>query len=177
MAGDRNDDSPEDQRDETRAERMDRNWSELLQELRVTQTGVQVLSGLLLTVPFQQRFVQLTAFQRRVYLVAFLLATVSTGLLVAPVSSHRLLFRKHEKDVLVGLADVLAKLGLTTLALTVTMVVFLIVSVVLGNAAAAVAAAGALVMFAGGWLVLPLVVLRRATRGGSQRPDRGNRRS
>jgi hypothetical protein len=175
-AADRREDSSEEQRDETRAERMDRNWTELLQELRVAQTGVQVLSGLLLTVPFQQRFLHLTTGQQRVYLTAFLLATVSTGLLVAPVSTHRMLFRKHEKDVLVGLSDVLAKLGLATLALTVTAVVFLIFSVVLGTAPAIVAAASVLVVFAGGWVVLPLVVLHRATRSDSAGPAGGKRR-
>ncbi len=67
------------QRSETRAEKMDRNWSELLQELRVTQTGVQILSGFLLTLPFQARFTHLDHTQEALYLVAIGLGTVATG--------------------------------------------------------------------------------------------------
>src|SRR5674536_216271 len=90
---------PGDGRRETPAERLDRNWNEILQELRVTQTGIQILTGFLLTVPFQQRFAELTADQRRIYLTLVVLASVTTGLLVAPVSLHRWLFRRGAKSV------------------------------------------------------------------------------
>lgn len=92
-------------RQETDAERADRNWDELLQELRVTQTGVQLLSGFLLTLPFQQRFPQIPQRDQVAYLIAFGLALVSTGLLVAPVSAHRLLFRRGAKADLVETAS------------------------------------------------------------------------
>ena len=120
-------------RNETAAERMDRNWNELLQELRVTQTGVQILSGFLLTLPFQQRFATLDDLQRTIFLVAVSLSTVATALLVSPVSSHRLLFRRGAKDTLVTTGDRLAKAGLVALGLTVTTVVLLIFNVVLGE--------------------------------------------
>ena len=149
------------ERDETDAERMDRNWSELLQELRVTQTGIQILSGFLLTLPFQQRFGSLTIEQRTLYLVAVGLATLSTGLIVAPVTAHRLLFRRHEKDVLVAASDVLAKAGLGVMALTVVSVVALIVSVVVGGSAGVIAGGATLGFFILLWLALPLVLLRR----------------
>jgi hypothetical protein len=149
------------ERDETDAERMDRNWNELLQELRVTQTGIQILSGFLMTLPFQQRFTSLTVEQRTLYLVTVGLATLSTGLIVAPVTSHRLLFRQHEKDVLVAASDALAKAGLAVLALTVVGVVALIVSVVAGGSAGVIAGGATLGFFVLLWLALPLVLLRR----------------
>ena len=83
--GDGGDPRPE--RHETPAERMDRNWNELLQELRVTQTGVQILSGFLLTLPFQSRFAELDGQQRTIFLVAVALSTIATALLVSPASS------------------------------------------------------------------------------------------
>lgn len=149
-------------RNETEAERVDRNWSELLQELRVAQTGVQILSGFLLTLPFQQRFTQLSRPYRVVFMTAFVLATLATGLLIAPVSSHRLLFRKHEKDVLVTTSDVLAKAGLAALGLTVVTVVLLIFGVVVGTSTGLVAAGLVLIFFVGTWVVLPVIVLRRS---------------
>src|SRR3712207_4786869 len=84
-----------DGRHETPAERSDRNWNGLLQELRVTQTGVQILTGFLLTLPFQERFEDLDGYQRTLYLVLVLLAILTTGLITAPVSLHRILFGKR----------------------------------------------------------------------------------
>jgi hypothetical protein len=159
-----------DQRHETPTERADRNWDELLQELRVTQTGIQILSGFLLTLPFQQRFTMLDGPLRAWFLVAVVLATLSTGLVVAPVASHRLLFRKHEKIALVDTSDRLAKVGLTCLGLTVVVVLALVFGFVLGDTAGLVAGGAALVVFVALWLVLPLVVLRRV------RPEAGQRR-
>ena len=153
-------DSGRPERHETAAERMDRNWNELLQELRVTQTGVQILSGFLLTLPFQQRFSTLDSLQRTIFLVAVSLSTIATAFLVSPVSSHRLLFRRGAKDTLVATADRLAKAGLVALALTVTTVVLLIFNVVLGETAGWVAAAVMLTFFTLNWLVLPLLVWR-----------------
>jgi hypothetical protein len=158
-----------DQRDETATERADRNWDELLQELRVTQTGIQILSGFLLTLPFQQRFTMLDGPLRAWFLVAVVLATLSTGLVVAPVASHRLLFRKHEKIALVETSDRLAKVGLACLGLTVVVVLALVFGFVLGDTAGLVAGGAAIVLFVALWLVLPLMVLRRARAEDGQR--------
>ena len=159
-----------DQRDETATERADRNWDELLQELRVTQTGIQILSGFLLTLPFQQRFTALDGPLRTLFLVAVALATVSTGLLVAPVASHRMLFRKHQKIALVETSDRLAKLGLACVGVTVVLVLALVFGFVLGDSAAFVAGGAALVVFLALWLVVPMMVLRGARREDRQRP-------
>ena len=155
------------ERDETATERADRNWDELLQELRVTQTGIQILSGFLLTLPFQQRFTALEPPLRTLFLVAVAMATLSTGLVVAPVAAHRMLFRKRQKVVLVETADRLAKVGLACVGLTVVVVLALVFGFVLGDTAAFVAGGAGLVVFTLLWLVLPLVVLR-----GAERPPR-----
>ena len=163
-------DQPGNDRHETATERLDRNWDELLQELRVTQTGVQLLAGFLLTLPFQQRFGEITQQQRVTYLIALGSAIVATTLLVAPVSAHRLLFRRHAKAQLVGLADLSARAGLATLAVSVTSATFLIFDVVLGRGAAVTAAVVAVVIFTANWLVVPLVV--RAHLGREAAPPR-----
>ena len=89
-------------RSETATERLDRNWSSLLQELRVTQTGVQLLTGFLLTLPFQQRFDRLDALMRAVYVATVTCSIAATIALVSPVAMHRLLFRPRRLNQLVS---------------------------------------------------------------------------
>ena len=96
---------PGDGRDETLNERSDRNWSELLQEFRVLQTGTQILAGFLLTLPFQPRFTELSAFDHVLYLVLVVLAVTVTLLALAPVILHRLVFGRLEKPQLVRLSS------------------------------------------------------------------------
>jgi hypothetical protein len=143
------------ERDESPAERADRNWSELLQELRVSQTGVQLLTAFLLSLPFQQRFTSLGRGQHVVYLLAVAFSVIATGLLVAPVAVHRAVFRHHEKRQLVDMGDGAAKAGLVFLALAVSDVVVLIFSVVVGPVAGGVAGAATLTLMAALWWVLP----------------------
>ena len=147
-------------RDETKNERMDRNWNELLQELRVTQTGIQILTGFLLTLPFQQRFTDLDEFQRDVFLVTVSLAAGATGLIIAPVSFHRMMFRQREKPLLVKASDLLARAGLTLLALAVSCVALLIFDVVVGRLAGVLASSCLLAFFVVCWFVAPLAMLR-----------------
>lgn len=154
-------------RRETATERLDRNWDELLQELRVTQTGVQILAGFLLTLPFQQRFATISEGQRTAYLVSLTAAVVATTLLVAPVSAHRLMFRRHAKLALVGFADMAARVGLVTLAISIVSATFLIFDVVVGRGTALIAATTAVVVFVVNWLVLPLLVRSRLPRESS----------
>lgn len=151
----------ENEREETPAERLDRNWSELLQELRVKQTGVQILLGFLLILPFQATFADLPFALLIVYLLAIFFGTIATGLMVAPVTAHRVLFRLHAKDSLVSLGDNLAKAGLVCLALTMGLVVTLTVGTVIGVGVGMLVGAAVLLMFLLLWLVLPLLVLRR----------------
>jgi len=148
-------------RDETFTERMDRNWDELLQELRVTQTGAQILTGFLLTIPFQQRFADLDAYQQDLYLVLVVLAILATALIVAPVSLHRVLFRKRMKEEIVDAGNVLARLGLAVLALAIAGSASFVFDVVLDRVAGVVVGAVALVVLALCWWVLPQVLRRR----------------
>ena len=108
----KDEDWDEEQRDETPLQRLDRNWADLLQELRVVQTGVQLLTGFLLTLPFQSRFQELSQFQQNTYLVTLCAAVISTGFLIAPVSLHRYLFRRHARRLTVEVSHRLAQIGL-----------------------------------------------------------------
>ncbi|MCC2333276.1 DUF6328 family protein [Cellulomonas wangsupingiae] len=159
-------DSSDDGRDETFIERMDRNWEELLQELRVTQTGAQILTGFLLTLPFQSRFEDLDEYQRDVYLVLVLMAALATVLIVAPVSLHRLLFRRRMKPQLVDAGHWFARAGLAALALVLTGSTMLLFDVVLSRTAGRVASGALLAVIVLAWVVLPHLIARRADPDG-----------
>lgn len=142
-------------RDETPQQQYDRNMSELLQELRVLQTGTQILAGFLLTLPFQSRFEMLTRPQVILFLVATVLAVVTVLLLVTPVSVHRALFHQNNKRRVVGVAHAMARAGVAALGLTMVAVLTLVFSVVLGWAWAIGAAAVAAVCFVVAWWLVP----------------------
>lgn len=143
-------------RSETETERLDRNWSSLLQELRVVQTGVQLLTGFLLTLPFQQRFTVLDHEMRVVFLITVACAIAATVFLIAPVGMHRLLFRRHRLSVLVSAAHRCAYAGLVLLGLALVGMTMVIFDAVEGRTAAFVAGGLALAAFAAAWLVVPL---------------------
>ena len=150
-----------DGRQETPNERADRNWNELLQELRVMQTGVQILTGFLLTLPFQSRFADLDQYQVNVYLALVIAAVIATALIVAPVSVHRVLFRKQMKGNIVTLTDRITRIALAVLALVITGVAVLVFDVVVGRTAGIVAGSAAFVLMALLWLLLPETLRRR----------------
>ena len=144
-----------DDRHETPTERLDRNWTDLLQELRVIQTGVQLLTGFLLTLPFQQRFSELSQLQHRVYLGTVAASIVSTVLLQAPISVHRTLFRRHERAQEVGSAHYLAIAGMFFLAVAMVGACYLVFSVVAGTGPAAVTSTVAALLIVALWVVYP----------------------
>ena len=144
-------------RDESEAERDDRNLGELLQELRVAALGVQVLFGFLLSLPFSSRFVKLDHPQRELYIACLLLAALATALVCGPVAYHRLVFRRHQKDRLLRLANVMALLGLGTVGLAISAAVLLVTGFVGKGAPVPIISAATVVIFAGLWLVLPMV--------------------
>jgi uncharacterized protein DUF6328 len=148
-------------RDETPTERLDRNWGDLLQELRVVQTGVQLLTGFLLTLPFQSRFAGLGNFQKDIYLGTVACSVAATGVLIAPVSLHRLLFRRHARQTMVKVGHLLALSGLLLLSAAITGVSLLIFDVVAGRPAAWIAAGFTLLVLATLWLAVPLVLRER----------------
>jgi Family of unknown function (DUF6328) len=143
-------------RDESERERLDRNLSELLQELRVALPGVQVLFAFLLTIPFAQRFSQLTTAQERIYLGILLATTISAALLIAPSAYHRINFRKQQKGQLVFMSNLLAIVGLGFLALAMTGAILLVTDYIFGTAATVITAATAAAVFLVLWYALPL---------------------
>jgi hypothetical protein len=143
-------------REESEMERLDRNLSELLQELRVALPGVQVLFAFLLTIPFSQRFQQLTTAQERIYLGILLATTVSAVLLIAPSAYHRINFRQQDKGRLVFLSNTLAIVGLAFLALAMTGVVLLVTDFLFATPVTVVCTTLATLMFALFWYALPL---------------------
>lgn len=152
---------PGDGRDETEAERLDRNWTEILQELRVIQTGTQILTGFLLTIAFQQRFTTLDDYQLDTYLGLVIVAAATTALGLAPVSLHRALFRHQAKEQLVRIANRILKLVLALVAVVLSGTILLIFDVVVGRTTGLIAGITALVVISATWLLLPVGVRRR----------------
>ena len=141
---------------ESEAERITRNLTELLGELRVALPGVQVLFAFLLTVPFSSRFTELSDFERTAYFVVLSLTGLSAVLLIAPTAFHRLMFRRHKRQELLDFSNRVILLGLGVLALAMTGAVSLIAHLVYGSAASVVAGVIALSGFGLFWYVLPL---------------------
>ncbi|WP_031073952.1 DUF6328 family protein [Streptomyces sp. NRRL WC-3742] len=152
-------------RDETPEERADRLWNEMLQEVRVCQTGAQILFGFLISVAFTPRFAALASFDKDLYLATVVLGAVATGTLVAPVAFHRLLAGRGMKPELVKVAGHLISTGLVLLALTIAGALLLLLRTASADPPAAWALTAAVVTwFALCWLVLPGLVLRRAEK-------------
>ena len=146
-------------RDETEDERLDRKWNDLLQELRVMQTGAQLTAGFLLTLPFQSSFEDLDAFQVRLYLVLVLLAAVTTALVMSAVAVHRRLSGEEVKERVVVAGHRITIGVLTTISLLITGMVLLIFDVVLDRPYAFVWGGAVAVL-----VVLLLVVLPHRLR-------------
>lgn len=142
-------------RAETPTERLDRNWNELLQELRVIQTGTQILTGLLLAAVFQSRFDELDLFQRNTYLVLVVTSIVTTLMGLAPVSLHRVLFRRQAKDRIVRITDYFVQATLAGVAITVSGIGLLIFDLVLGRAWGVVFAVFIAVVVVVIWIAVP----------------------
>jgi hypothetical protein len=141
--------------DETENQRLTRNVSELLSELRVAQAGVQILFGFLLSVVFTQTFRDASGFEKALHLVAVLLAVVSTALLTAPAAWHRVLFRENRRDEILRVGNRVVIAGLVSLAGALTVTVALIAKVVYGPIAMAVMGPVVLVLFVVLWFVVP----------------------
>jgi uncharacterized protein DUF6328 len=134
VAGKRTGVGPSGQQHRTQpAERLDRNVDELLQETRVATAGVQFLFAFQLTLPFTQRFAGLSTFGTTVYTIALLSTAFAALVLFAPVPFHRVLFRQHEKDVVVAFADRALLTGLALLLVGIGSSVLLVLDVVLGR--------------------------------------------
>ncbi|TQS41761.1 hypothetical protein FL583_28280 [Cryptosporangium phraense] len=154
------------ERNETEAQRLDRNMGELLQELRVAQTGVQILFAFLLTLAFQQRFADVDAFGRWVYICALICALLSSGFLIAPVGYHRLVFRRAMKEEVVRTSNKFALAGLAFLSVALGGALTVILDVMFSQEVAmagGIVSLGFLVVL---WFLIPWVRVR-AKRGDS----------
>ncbi len=145
------------ERNESAAQRIDRNFNEQLQELRIAQAGVQILFAFLLTIPFQQRFAELTSAQRTIYLVTLMAASISVIVFTAPVALHRTLFREGLKDFIVSYTDRLMVVGLLTLGLGIIGGVVLVLDVLLSHTGALWIGAALLGLELALWVAVPLV--------------------
>jgi hypothetical protein len=150
--------------DEPEQSRLARNMAELLQELRVVQTGVQILFAFLLSVAFAARFGGASTFERVTMIVTVGLTTVSAALLMAPAAWHRVYFREGRREDIIRWGSRFALIGMAFLAAAMTGAVLLVVDAVLGTVAAAVIASCAAVLFGAVWFVMPLARRSRAPR-------------
>ena len=145
---------------ESNEERINRELIELLNELRVALPGVQVLFAFLLTVPFTQRFGQVTDLQKDAYMVALLCTLAGSAFLIAPTAFHRIRFRDRDKEALLTISNRFAITGLVFLALAMTASSFVITDVLFKGPLTAIVTGLTAGLFAVVWFVLPLV--RRA---------------
>ncbi|GAA4462785.1 hypothetical protein GCM10023170_068050 [Phytohabitans houttuyneae] len=154
---------------ETDKERYERNFADLLQELRVAQTGVQILFAFLMTLPFSSGFDKVNAFQKDVYIIALLAAAAAAATLIAPVAYHRVLFQRGRKAELVRSAHRMASLGLAFMLVAMVSAVLLITDFILDRWLALLLSGITAVWFLLLWLILPL--LRRDDRDDSEVED------
>jgi uncharacterized protein DUF6328 len=148
------------QRDEVPLQRADRNFTDLLQELRVVFTGVQILFGFLLTLSFSPRFEDLDGFQHTVFVVTLVSVALTSTFLLAPVAAHRILFRRGRKPELVDWAHRCACAGLAALALTLTAGLLLVLDLAVGRPTALAVSGALLAVTAVTWLLVPLRMRR-----------------
>src|ERR1700760_2973935 len=138
-------------RGESEKHRWDRNFSDLLQELRVAQTGVQILFAFLLTLPFSNGFPHTSPFQKDVYVVALLSAAFAAAMIIAPVAFHRALFRQGRKPELVRYAHAMATGGLVFMFVSMVASILLITDYLLHDWIAIVLTVVAAVYFLVFW--------------------------
>lgn len=151
-----------DGRDESPAERADRNWSEVLQELRVMQTGTQILTGFLLALAFQPAFAELDARQRGVYLTLVVLSALSSIIALAPVALHRMLFRQRAKQHVVAYGHAALVTALITVSVLLIGVVGFLFDVVVDVDAGVLAAVMLALVIVILWVAAPLILRIRA---------------
>ncbi|MGH2841068.1 MAG: DUF6328 family protein [Solirubrobacteraceae bacterium] len=145
------------ERHETEHERLDRQLDQLLNELRVAMPGVQVLFAFLLAVPFQQRFVSVTDFQKDVYFVTLLAAAAASALFIAPTAYHRLMFRAGEKARLIEIGNRMAVAGLVALSIAMIGAVLLVTDVLFDGWTVVVTVVLTGTLFIGLWFALGAV--------------------
>ncbi|MBZ5733934.1 DUF6328 family protein [Nocardioides sp. TRM66260-LWL] len=120
---------------------LDRQFEDLLQELRVAQTGAQLLAGILVTLPFQPAFGRLDGFERSIYLLLVGAALLTTLAVLTPIAVHRRLSGRHHKQDVVHTARRALDVALACLCVLVAGIATLVVDVVVGRQAGLVSGA------------------------------------
>jgi len=143
-------------RDESPPERLDRNTVELLNELRIAGTGIQVMFAFLLILPFNRGWTRTDSFQRTVYFITLLVVALAAFLLMAPPIHHRLLFRHGEKPFLIRTGNYMAIAGMICLGIGFVGILVLIADYVVGGAAPVIVGVLAAAIIVGLWFVVPL---------------------
>jgi len=151
--------------EEDSGEQLDRHWNELLQELRLAQTGTQILFAFLLSIAFQSQFQTADQFTHTVYAITVVASALAVALFLAPVSLHRIVYRQGLRDRLVTIADWLARAGLVFLVAAICGGVLIALDVVMSRTAAVIIVAAVLAWFVTFWLAIPAWVRRSADRG------------
>ena len=160
-------------RNESPEQRADRLWNDMLQEVRVSQTGAQILFGFLLGVAFTPRFAALGGFDRHLYVATLVLGACASGALIAPVAFHRFLSGHDLKPELIHVAARLITAGLALLAMTIGAALFLLLRTATGDhTLALVLSVAVMAWFVIAWLLLPYTVLRQAERRKKSEPER-----
>jgi len=149
-------------RSDEEQERLNRQLTELLNELRVAMPGVQVLFAFLLTVPFQQGWSKVNGFQRDVYFVSLLAAAVATALLIAPTAYHRIAFQTHDRPQIIRVGTLQLIGGLVALAIAMNGAILLVTDVLLGATTVVITVALTASLFA--WLWFGVGIWRRVRR-------------
>ncbi|MFI7061233.1 DUF6328 family protein [Kribbella sp. NPDC050124] len=147
---------------EHRTERLDRHWNELLQELRLAQTGTQILFAFLLSIAFQAKFQDADTFTHDVYAGTLIASALAVGLFLAPVSFHRVVYQQKLRDRMLPIAGHMASAGLVFLVVAMAGGVLLALDVVLSRGVAIVITAIVLVWFTLFWYVIPAWVRANA---------------
>jgi hypothetical protein len=164
---------PDDRSAETPKQRVNRELSELLSEIKVALPGVQMLFAFLLTVPFYARFETLQGSVRTAFFLTFVCTTTAAVFLIAPSANHRILFRGPEKERLLMRANRFVLVGIAFLALAMCGVVFFIAAMVVGSAWAPATAGAAAILIAATWYARPL--MQKWVGGETRPPDAGDR--
>lgn len=162
---------------EDRKQQVDRELKELLEELRIIVPGVQLLGAFLLAVAFQSRFKEISSFEKGLYFLAFITASLATILFLAPAAQHRLLWRHPKKETFLKTASVLTFVGSISLAISLVSVAYLIASVVYGDGIAMAVAVGFAALTVVVWYAVPFVELMKSPEGEDTEVAEGEQRS
>jgi hypothetical protein len=149
---------------ETEIARLNRNLNELLQELRISEVGVQILFAFLLALPFTSRFVGASQLERDCYFATLMLAAISSALLISPAAYHRIVFRHHEREHLVRYASVILLTGLGLLLFAMAGAVLVVLSFLFNSTAGAIAGAGVALWCGFFWYFIPIRMRLRHKR-------------